>query len=87
MDSDSANGPTNPGASSGNARRLRRPIECGDSMILDWQRRKGRFINCDPDTIDRRQVIPDPEPPVNHQTHGAGNGGEYHDGPAKNLDA
>ena len=30
----------------------------GDDELRDWQERRGRFADCDPDTPDRPQIMP-----------------------------
>ena len=49
----------------------------------EWRRRRGRFVNCDEDTPDQRQVLPGVQPSVSLQTHGK----DYHDGATEGVDS
>ena len=46
----------------------------------DWHLRRGRFLGCDPDTDDRPQLMPAPEPPIHLQTHAGFHGLGHGDG-------
>jgi hypothetical protein len=50
-------------------RRQRRGRE---RELEDFRQRRGRFAGLDPDTEDRPQVMPVPEPPAERQTHAPG---------------
>jgi len=51
-----------------------------ESDDIDWIRRQGRFMNCEPDSAERPQIKPGELISPNYQTHTTSAAGEYRDG-------